>query len=192
MNIGLYFGAFNPVHIGHLKVANYVLNNSNLDEVWLVLTPQSPHKTESILIGFYHRYKMLEIVCKKHKCIFPSDIEKGLKKPNYTIRTLDYLKTEKNSNDYNLIIGDDNIEKLKTWKEYTRIIENHKIYVYPRKNQQKNSKLTHKNICYLNASIINVSASNIRKNILDKKIDNLKIDPEVLAYLMNNNIEINI
>ena len=192
MNIGLYFGTFNPVHIGHLKVANYVLNNSNLDEVWLVLTPQSPHKTESILIGFYHRYKMLEIVCKKYKCIFPSDIEKDLKKPNYTIRTLDYLKTEKNSNDYNLIIGDDNIEKLKTWKEYTRIIENHKIYVYPRKNQQKNSKLTHKNICYLNASIINVSASNIRKNILDKKIDNLKIDPEVLAYLMNNNIEINI
>ena len=192
MNIGLYFGTFNPVHIGHIKVANYVLNNSNLDEVWLVLTPQSPHKTESILIDFYHRYKMLEIVCKKYKCIFPSDIEKDLKKPNYTIRTLDYLKTEKKSNDYNLIIGDDNIEKLKTWKEYTRIIENHKIYVYPRKNQQKNSKLTHKNICYLNASIINVSASNIRKNILDKKIDNLKIDPEVLAYLMNNNIEINI
>ena len=192
MNIGLYFGTFNPVHIGHLKVANYVLNNSNLDEVWLVLTPQSPHKTESILIDFYHRYKMLEIVCKKHKCILPSDIEKNLPKPNYSIRTLDYLKKENDINRYSLIIGDDNIEKLKTWKEYTKIIENHKIYVYPRKNQQKNSKLTHKNICYLNASIINVSASNIRKNILDKKIDNLKIDPEVLAYLMNNNIEINI
>jgi nicotinate-nucleotide adenylyltransferase len=192
MNIGLYFGAFNPVHIGHLKVANYVLNNSNLDEVWLVLTPQSPHKTESILIDFYHRYKMLEIVCKKHKCIFPSDIEKNLTKPNYTITTLDYLKAEKNSNYYSLIIGDDNIEKLKTWKEYTKIIENHKIYVYPRKNQQKNSKLKHKNIDYINAPIINVSASNIRKNILDKKIDNLKIDSDVLAYLINNNIEINI
>ena len=118
MNIGLYFGAFNPVHDGHLHVAKYVLNSTDLDEIWLVLTPQSPHKTESILIDFYHRYKMLELVCKKHKCIFPSDIEKDLKKPNYTIRTLDYLKTEKNSNDYNLIIGDDNIEKLKTWKEY--------------------------------------------------------------------------
>ncbi|MDC1320597.1 nicotinate (nicotinamide) nucleotide adenylyltransferase [Flavobacteriaceae bacterium] len=192
MNIGLYFGAFNPVHDGHLHVAKYVLNSTDLDEIWLVLTPQSPHKTESILIDFYHRYKMLELVCKKHKCIFPSDIEKMLIKPNYTIRTLDYLKTEKNLNDYSLIIGEDNIEKLKTWKEYTKIIENHKIYVYPRKNQQEKSKLTHKKICYLNAPVIKVSASNIRKNILNKKTDNLKIDSEVLAYLINNNIEINI
>ena len=192
MNIGLYFGAFNPIHDGHLQVANYAVNNSDLDKVWLVLTPQSPHKIDSTLIDFNHRYKMLEIVCKKHKNILPSDIEKNLPKPSYSISTLNYLKKENDINNYSLIIGDDNIKKLTTWEQYSEIIKNHKIYVYPRNNYKKKSKLTHENICYLNAPIINVSASNIRKNILNKKTDNLKIDSKVLSYLINNNIKINI
>ena len=192
MNIGLYFGAFNPVHDGHMKVANYVLNNSDLDIVWLVLTPQSPHKINSTLIDFNHRYKMLEIVCKKYKNILPSDIEKSLPEPNFSINTLNHLKKDTDTNNYSLIIGDDNIMKLTTWKQYSNIIKNHKIYVYPRNNYMIKSKLTHKNIHYLNAPIINVSASNIRKKILDDKTDNLKIDSKVLSYLINNNIEINI
>jgi nicotinate-nucleotide adenylyltransferase len=192
MNIGLYFGAFNPVHDGHMKVANYVLNNSDLDIVWLVLTPQSPHKVNSTLIDYNHRYKMLEIVCKKYKNILPSDIEKSLPEPNFSINTLNHLKKDTNTNNYSLIIGDDNIMKLTTWKQYSNIIKNHKIYVYPRNNYMKKSKLTHENIHYLNAPIINVSASNIRKKILDDKTDDLKIDSKVLSYLINNNIEINI
>ena len=192
MNIGLYFGAFNPVHDGHMKVANYVLNNSDLDIVWLVLTPQSPHKVNSTLIDYNHRYKMLEIVCKKYKNILPSDIEKSLPEPNFSINTLNHLKKDTNTNNYSLIIGDYNIIKLTTWKQYSNIIKNHKIYVYPRNNYMKKSKLTHKNIHYLNAPIINVSASNIRKKILDDKTDDLKIDSKVLSYLINNNIEINI
>ena len=192
MNIGLYFGAFNPVHDGHMKVANYVLNNSDLDIVWLVLTRQSPHKINSTLIDFNHRYKMLEIVCKKYKNILPSDIEKSLPEPNFSINTLNHLKKDTNTNNYSLIIGDDNIIKLTTWKQYSNIIKNHKIYVYPRNNYMKKYKLTHENIHYLNAPIINVSASNIRKKILDDKTDDLKIDSKVLSYLINNNIEINI
>lgn len=192
MNIGLYFGAFNPIHDGHLQVANYAVNNSDLDKVWLVLTPQSPHKIDSTLIDFNHRYKMLEIVCKKYKNILPSDIEKNLPKPSYSISTLNYLKKENDINNYSLIIGDDNIKKLTTWKQYSEIIKNHKIYVYPRNNCKEKSKLIHENIYYLNAPIINVSASNIRKNILNKKTDNLKIDSKVLSYLINNNIKINI
>lgn len=192
MNIGLYFGAFNPIHDGHLQVANYAVNNSDLDKVWFVLTPQSPHKIDSTLIDFNHRYKMLEIVCKKHKNILPSDIEKNLPKPSYSISTLNYLKKENDINNYSLIIGDDNIKKLTTWKQYSEIIKNHKIYVYPRNNYKEKSKLTHENIYYLNAPIINVSASNIRRNILNKKTDNLKIDSKVLSYLINNNIKINI
>lgn len=192
MNIGLYFGAFNPVHDGHMKVANYVLNNTDLDIVWLVLTPQSPHKINSTLIDFNHRYKMLEIVCKKYKNILPSDIEKSLPEPNFSINTLNHLKKDTDTNNYSLIIGDDNIMKLTTWKQYSNIIKNHKIYVYPRNNYMIKSKLTHENIYYLNAPIIKVSASNIRKKILDDKTDNLKIDSKVLSYLINNNIEINI
>ena len=117
MNIGLYFGAFNPVHDGHMKVANYVLNNSDLDIVWLVLTPQSPHKVNSTLIDYNHRYKMLEIVCKKYKNILPSDIEKSLPEPNFSINTLNHLKKDTDTNNYSLIIGDDNIIKLTTWKQ---------------------------------------------------------------------------
>ncbi len=192
MNIGLYFGAFNPIHDGHLQVANYAVNNSNLDKVWLVLSPQGPHKIDSTLIDFNHRYKMLEIVCKKYKNILPSDIEKNLPKPSYSISTLNYLKKENDINNYSLIIGDDNIKKLTTWKQYSEIIKNHKIYVYPRNNYKEKYKLTHENIYYLNAPIINVSATNIRRNILNKKTDNLKIDSRVLSYLINNNIKINI
>ena len=102
------------------------------------------------------------------------------------------IKKDTNTNNYSLIIGDDNIIKLTTWKQYSNIIKNHKIYVYPRNNYMKKSKLTHENIHYLNAPIINVSASNIRKKILDDKTDDLKIDTKVLSYLINNNIEINI
>ena len=182
MNIGLYFGAFNPIHDGHLQVAIYAVNNSDLDKVWFVLTPQSPHKIDSTLIDFNHRYKMLEIVCKKHKNILPSDIEKNLPKPSYSISTLNYLKKENDINNYSLIIGDDNIKKLTTWKQYSEIIKNHKIYVYPRNNYKEKSKLTHENIY----------SSNIRRNILNKKTDNLKIDSKVLSYLINNNIKINI
>jgi nicotinate-nucleotide adenylyltransferase len=192
MNIGLYFGAFNPVHNGHMKVANYVLNNSDLDIVWLVLTPKSPHKIDRSLIDFKHRYKMLKIVCKKNKNILPSDIEKNLPEPNYTINTLDYLKKETTSDNYSLIIGDDNIMRFTSWKQHKNIIKNHKIYVYPRNNFIKKYILTHENIYYLNAPIINVSATNIRKKILDKKTDDLKIDPKVLSYLINNKIKINI
>ena len=94
MNIGLYFGAFNPVHDGHMKVANYVLNNSDLDIVWLVLTPQSPHKVNSTLIDYNHRYKMLEIVCKKYKNIFFSnynDLSKKLKNVAFVFCSLKIL-----------------------------------------------------------------------------------------------------
>ena len=157
MNIGLYFGAFNPIHDGHLQVAIYAVNNSDLDKVWFVLTPQSPHKIDSTLIDFNHRYKMLEIVCKKHKNILPSDIEKNLPKPSYSISTLNYLKKENDINNYSLIIGDDNIKKLTTWKQYSEIIKNHN----PIKNtniKPVNDKLFRFSL-YINGII--VSGSNI-------------------------------
>lgn len=192
MNIGLYFGAFNPVHNGHTEVANYVLNNSILDKVWLVLTPQSPHKTENILIDFNHRYKMLEIACKNYKDVIAIDIEKNLPTPNYSINTLDYLKKRNNINKYSLIIGNDNLKKLSTWKEYSRIIDNHKIYVYPRDVYDENYKLEHKNINYLKAPYIDISGSTIRKKIISNQMDDLKINANVFKYLINNNIKINV
>jgi len=192
MNIGLYFGAFNPVHDGHVSVANYVLNNCKLDKVWLILTPQSPHKRNNILIDFKHRYSMLQIAFEKHKNILPKDVEKNLSSPNYSIDTLEYLKTKSANNIFSIIIGNDNMEKLTTWKEYIRIIENHKIYVYPRKSLVGESKMIHQNIHYLNGPHIDVSATGIRKSIAANQVSNLKIHPKVFKYLTSNNIEINI
>ena len=192
MNIGLYFGAFNPVHDGHVSVANYVLNNCKLDKVWLILTPQSPHKRNNILIDFKHRYSMLQIAFEKHKNILPKDVEKNLQSPNYSIDTLEYLKAKNAKNIFSVIIGNDNMNKFTTWKEYNRIIENHKIYVYPRKSLLGESKMVHQNIHYLNGPHIDVSATGIRKSIAANQVSNLKIHPKVFKYLTSNNIEINI
>ena len=192
MNIGLYFGAFNPVHDGHVSVANYVLNNCKLDKVWLILTPQSPHKRNNILIDFKHRYSMLQIAFEKHKNILPKDVEKNLQSPNYSIDTLEYLKAKNAKNIFSVIIGNDNMDKFTTWKEYNRIIENHKIYVYPRKSLLGESKMAHQNIHYLNGPHIDVSATGIRKSIAANQVSNLKIHPKVFKYLTSNNIEINI
>ena len=192
MNIGLYFGAFNPVHDGHVSVANYVLNNCKLDKVWLILTPQSPHKRNNILIDFKHRYSMLQIAFEKHKNILPKDVEKNLQSPNYSIDTLEYLKAKNAKNIFSVIIGNDNMDKFTTWKEYNRIIENHKIYVYPRKSLLGESKMVHQNIHYLNGPHIDVSATGIRKSIAANQVSNLKIPPKVFKYLTSNNIEINI
>ena len=192
MNIGLYFGAFNPVHDGHVSVANYVLNNCKLDKVWLILTPQSPHKRNNILIDFKHRYSMLQIAFEKHKNILPKDVEKNLQSPNYSIDTLEYLKAKNAKNIFSVIIGNDNMDKFTTWKEYNKIIENHKIYVYPRKSLLGESKMVHQNIHYLNGPHIDVSATGIRKSIATNQVSNLKIHPKVFKYLTSNNIEINI
>lgn len=192
MNIGLYFGAFNPVHDGHVSVANYVLNNCKLDKVWLILTPQSPHKRNNILIDFKHRYSMLQIAFEKHKNILPKDVEKNLQSPNYSIDTLEYLKAKNAKNIFSVIIGNDNMDKFTTWKEYNRIIENHKIYVYPRKSLLGESKMVHQNIHYLKGPYIDVSATGIRKSIAANQVSNLKIHPKVFKYLTSNNIEINI
>jgi nicotinate-nucleotide adenylyltransferase len=192
MNIGLYFGAFNPVHDGHVSVANYVLNNCKLDKVWLILTPQSPHKRNNILIDFKHRYSMLQIAFEKHKNILPKDVEKNLQSPNYSIDTIEYLKAKNAKNIFSVIIGNDNMDKFTTWKEYNRIIENHKIYVYPRKSLLGESKMVHQNIHYLNGPHIDVSATGIRKSIAANQVSNLKIHPKVFKYLTSNNIEINI
>ena len=135
---------------------------------------------------------MLQIAFEKHKNILPKDVEKNLQSPNYSIDTLEYLKAKNAKNIFSVIIGNDNMDKFTTWKEYNRIIENHKIYVYPRKSLLGESKMVHQNIHYLNGPHIDVSATGIRKSIAANQVSNLKIHPKVFKYLTSNNIEINI
>jgi len=131
--IGLYFGTFNPIHIGHLIIANHMVEFSNLDEVWFVITPQSPFKMKKTLLENYHRYQLVEEATQDYPKLKPSKIEFDLPQPNYTVNTLAYLQEKYNAkHDFCLIMGEDNLKGLHKWKNHEVILENHTIYVYPR------------------------------------------------------------
>lgn len=167
MKVGLYFGTFNPIHIGHLTIANHLAEHSDLDQVWFVVTPQSPFKKKNSLLDNRQRYEMVYLATKDYLKLKPSDIEFDLKQPNYTIDTLTYLEEKFPSYEFALIMGEDNLKSFHKWKNYELILENYDIYVYPRlsdgeiDNQFKN----HPRIFNISAPIIELSSTFIRKEI---------------------------
>ncbi len=166
--VGLYFGTFNPIHIGHLTIANHMVEFSNLDEVWFVVTPQSPFKVKSSLLDNHHRYQMVYDVVAEYPKLKPSNIEFNLPQPNYTVNTLVHLE-EKYGDTYNfsLIMGEDNLKGLHKWKNYEVILENHMIYVYPRisDNLIPEQFKNHEKVAYVAAPIMEISSTFIRKSI---------------------------
>ncbi|EAR02604.1 nicotinate (nicotinamide) nucleotide adenylyltransferase [Maribacter sp. HTCC2170] len=165
--VGLYFGTFNPIHIGHLAIANHMVEFSNLDEIWFVITPMSPFKTKKSLLDNHHRYQMVYEAVKDYPKLKPSKIEFDLPQPNYTVNTLVQLD-EEYGDDYHfsLIMGEDNLKGFHKWKNYETILENYSIYVYPRissgtvDHQFKN----HSKVYKVDAPIMEVSSTFIRKN----------------------------
>ena len=171
MKIGLYFGTFNPIHVGHLTIANHLAEHSDLDQVWFVVTPLSPFKKKSSLLDNYHRLEMVHLATKDYDKLRPSDIEFGLKQPNYTIDTLTYLFEKYPNYEFALIMGEDNLKSLHKWKNYELILENHSIYVYPRISEgtidtQFNN---HSKITKVDAPIMELSSTFIRNEIKDGK-----------------------
>lgn len=188
MNIGLYFGTFNPVHIGHLIIANHLVENTQLDQLWMVVTPHNPHKKKSGLLEDYHRLHMIHLATQDYEHILPSDIEFKLPQPNYTVHTLAYLKEKYPNYKFCLIMGEDNLKTFQKWKNYEVILENHQIYVYPRisTGEIPQEFLNHKNICRVKAPIIELSSTFIREQIkLQKNIKPLLL-PAVLKYIEHN------
>lgn len=181
--VGLYFGTFNPIHVGHLIIANYMADYTELDEVWLVVTPQNPLKTKSSLLEDYHRLAMVEIAIDDNPKLKASNIEFKLPKPSYTVNTLVHLRERFPSIEFSLIMGEDNLRTLHKWKNYEQITEQHDIYVYPRalteQEINENSSTGHQsvqksplkkaNIYFCDAPIMKVSASFIRRAIKDKR-----------------------
>ncbi|MEA1787606.1 nicotinate (nicotinamide) nucleotide adenylyltransferase [Arenibacter sp. GZD96] len=162
--IGLYFGTFNPIHIGHLVIANYMAEFSELDEVWFVITPQSPFKKKATLLDDHHRYQMVYEATKDYPKLKPSKIEFGLPQPNYTVHTLAHL-TEKYGSEYQfaLIMGSDNLVGFHRWKNYEVILENHDIFVYPRVGTTTAHPFkNHPKVHVVNAPIMELSATFIR------------------------------
>ncbi|MEX0287500.1 MAG: nicotinate (nicotinamide) nucleotide adenylyltransferase, partial [Flavobacteriaceae bacterium] len=136
--VGLYFGTFNPIHIGHLVIANYLVEFSGLDEVWFVVTPKSPFKVKKTLLDNNHRYQMVYEAVKEFPKLKPSKIEFDLPQPNYTVNTLAHLE-EKHAEKYifSLIMGEDNLKGFHKWKNYELILERYNLYVYPRVSSGK-------------------------------------------------------
>ena len=165
--IGLYLGTFNPIHHGHITLANYFANNTDLDEVWVVLTPQNPFKKNYNLIEDNHRLEMANNTFNHLKNIKVSDIEFKLDKPNYTIDTINRLSEDFPNKQFTLLIGEDNLANFHHWKDYSKILEVVEVFVYPRTTTTNvdNELINNKKIKILDAPKIEISSDQIRKKM---------------------------
>ena len=171
MKIGLFFGTYNPIHVGHLIIANHLAEHSDLDQIWLVVTPQSPHKTKQSLLDNHQRLELVFRATKDYPKLAPSAIEFNLPQPNYTVRTLAYLEEKHPENQFALIMGEDNLMSLPKWKNAEVIMGNYPIYVYPRKMNLSSisASFSSETVTYIDAPIIEVSSTFIRQQIKDGK-----------------------
>jgi len=183
--VGLFFGTFNPIHTGHLIIANHMAEYSDLEEIWLVVTPHNPHKKKSSLLDNHHRLEMVYRACEGYEKLKPSNIEFDLPQPNYTVNTLAHLQEKFPTNDFCLIMGEDNLKSFHKWKNSEVILENHEIYVYPRialgavaEKYQNHPKITR-----VDAPIIEISSTFIRKAIKNSKNIKPLLNKEVWDYI---------
>lgn len=191
MKVALYFGSFNPIHIGHLAIANYIATHQPCDQVWFVVSPHNPHKEKSSLLADYHRLNLVKTAIDDNPKFRASDIEFGLDQPSYTVKTLAYLREKYPNNTFTLIMGEDNLRSLHRWYNYEAILNNHEIFVYPRVVLDSESKnlvnveiINHPSIKFCSdLPIMSISSSYIRKEISNGISPKYLLTPEVLKYI---------
>lgn len=184
--IGLFFGSFNPVHIGHLILANYILENSDMEELWFVVSPQNPFKDKKTLLSDHNRLDMVQAAVKNYPKMRASNVEFSLPKPSYTIDTLTYLHEKYPDVSFALIMGEDNLKGLKKWKNSETLVNNHQIIIYPRvlnADEKRTETFEHENISKIDAPIIELSATKIREMLKEGKNVRPMLPPEVFDYL---------
>ena len=171
MKIGLFFGTFNPIHVGHLIIANHMAEFTDLEEVWFVVTPHNPFKVKSTLLADHHRFRLVSETTDDYDKLKPSNIEFGLPQPNYTIHTLIHLAERYPEHRFNLIMGLDNLQSFPKWKNSEVILRDYEIYVYPRVTEKKDQPelLTHEKVHMIDAPIVEISSTFIRKAVKDGK-----------------------
>ena len=175
-------------------MANYILENSDMDELWFVVSPQNPFKEKKSLLKDHNRLDMVEIAIRNYPKMRASNVEFSLPTPSYTVDTLTYLNEKYPDYSFSLIMGEDNLKSLHKWKNYEILLKNHHIIVYPRvsKNDAPNSETVselknHENISLIDAPIIELSATEIRNMIKDNKNVRPMLPPEVFEYLDGSN-----
>ena len=189
MKTGLYFGSFNPVHIGHMAIANYIHEYSDLDEIWFVVSPHNPLKKKVSLLPDYHRIRLVEIAIADDQRFRISDIESKLPKPSYTIDTLAYLSEKNPGMEFTLIMGSDNLLSLDKWKNADILAEKYRIIVYPRKKNGKEpgeslkSLIKNARIDVVQAPEIELSGTFIRDAISQGKDIRHFLPPGVYQYI---------
>ncbi|SFI15532.1 nicotinate (nicotinamide) nucleotide adenylyltransferase [Halpernia frigidisoli] len=183
--IGLFFGSFNPIHIGHLILANYILENTDMEELWFVVSPQNPFKEKKSLLKDYHRLDMVNLALKNYPKMRASNVEFSLPTPSYTTNTLAYLKEKYPENSFSLIMGEDNLKSLPKWKNFESLIKNHQIIVYPRISTETADEISfnQENIHRISAPIIELSATEIRAMIKEGKNVRPMLPPEVFDFI---------
>ncbi len=187
--VGLYFGSFNPIHIGHLIIAEYIVEHSDLEEVWFILSPNSPYKTQSQLLNEKQRYYMLNLAIEEVARFKASDVEFRLPRPSYTHHTLAMLREQHPQIEFAIIMGEDNLRTLPKWKNSSYIIENFPVYVYPRNTELAAEVLpAGAQIHIVTAPKIELSSSLIRESIKEKRRIHFMLPPKVAAFIDDMNL----
>jgi nicotinate-nucleotide adenylyltransferase len=187
MKIGLYFGSFNPVHIGHLIIASHAVNETDLNQVWFVVSPQNPFKHSASLLNEYHRLHLIKCAIDGENNLRASNVEFGLPKPSYTVDSLAYLKEKHPEHEFIILMGSDGFQNLNKWKNYEVIVKNHPVYIYKRPGFDVTE--THgATVQILQAPLLEISSTHIRESIKNKKSirflvpDVVKEEIEIGAY----------
>ena len=181
MNIGLFFGSFNPIHIGHLIVANVMADY--VDRVWFVVSPQNPLKKSNSLLHEFDRYDMVQKAIQDNHRLQVTDVEFSMPKPSYTIDTLTYLSEKHPQHSFKLVMGSDNLAQLPKWKNYQLIIDNYGLLVYERPRAETTELADHPNVSSVEAPLLDISASFIRKSVKENRSIRYLVPEVVERYI---------
>jgi nicotinate-nucleotide adenylyltransferase len=186
--IGLYFGSFNPIHIGHMIIANYFVEHTHLDEVWFIISPHNPLKKKSTLLDDRQRYYMVQLAVEDDGRFKASNIEFHLEQPSYTIHTLAALKEKYPDHAFSLLMGGDNLTTFHKWKNHEEILTNYKILVYQRPGFEGGLLAQHASVSIHHAPLMEISSSYIRKEIKAQKEVSYFLPAKVFEYISEMNL----
>jgi len=196
MKIGCYFGTFDPVHVGHMIIARYMLEYTDLEQIWLVVTPHNPLRTLDALSPDVDRSEMVKRAVEDDPDLLVCNIEFDMPKPNYTADTLAHLSKDHPKDQFVLIMGEDNLRKFPKWRDHDRIAENYEIYVYPRaltegevpEENLHDAYKDHRNVHFYNAPVLHISATMIRESARAGKDVRYLVTPPVYQFIKENKL----